>query len=454
MKVSYNQLQTYFDEKLPPTEQLGEAITFHAFEIESIEKSDASAGVQPDTILDIKVLPDRAGYAKSIDGIAREVAAITGIARKPGMAVAPAARPEKLTVNVADVNDALGTAISADDMAALLARMDIGAGKKGAELVLSIPSDRTDIQDWRDIPEEIGRMYGYEKISPILPRNTTFVPAVQKIFYYCEKIRNILADAGFSEIYGYSLTSKGDYEIEKSIAADKNYLRTNLSDGMAKTLESNAKNVDLLGLLDDIKIFEIGKVFPASGEHLALAFGIKNTKKKQEKEAEKLKKMVDALGAALGKALPVSASASASTSAANVFVCEINLGTYIAELPEPTSYADLYLGKAVSTEYKPFSLQPFIRRDIAVWVSGALNEKTDEKSVREIIAAALQKNAGNLTVKIIGDRAFDTFSKDGKTSYAFGITFQSFDRTLTDVETNAIMEKVYEAVKQQGFEVR
>jgi phenylalanyl-tRNA synthetase beta subunit len=66
----------------------------------------------------------------------------------------------------------------------------------------------------------------------------------------------------------------------------------------------------------------------------------------------------------------------------------------------------------------------------------------------------LQENSLGLLIKVIGNRAFDTFSKDGKTSFAFGITFQSFDRTLTDVETNAIMEKVYEAVKSKGWEVR
>ena len=455
MKVSYRQLQTYFIDPLPTPEKLAEEVTFHVFEIEGMEKSG------DDTILDIKVLPDRAGYAKSVDGIAREVSAITGLKRKVGMAVAPAFRVDKIIVKVADINEALGADISTDEMKSILERMDIGVeikadkSSKNAELILSIPSDRTDLQNWRDIPEEIGRMYGYDKIKAVLPRNDKsrkpFTPAIEKTFYYSEKIRNILVEAGFSEIYGYSLTAKGDYEIEKSVATDKNYLRTNAAEGVAKALDINSKNADLLAL-DDIRIFEIGKIFPASGERTSLVVGIKNTKKKDEKPVDKLKKAVDAISASLGQPLPFFGFIYTNKVDADVY--ETNLDQYIAGLPEPKSYADLNLGKAVSTEYKKFSLQPFIRRDIAVWVPQGI----EEGAVKEIITDSLHQNsqtdASELTAKIIGNRAFDTFSKAGKTSYAFGITFQSFDRTLTDAETNAIMEKVYETVKAKGWEVR
>lgn len=73
MKISYNWLQTYFTDKLPSPKELAELITFHAFEIEGIEQTGS------DTVLDIKVLPDRAHYALSHHGIAYEVSAITKI---------------------------------------------------------------------------------------------------------------------------------------------------------------------------------------------------------------------------------------------------------------------------------------------------------------------------------------------------------------------------------------
>lgn len=66
MKVNRAWLQKYFDTPLPPVEELADALTFHAFEIEGIEGET----------LDVKVLPDRACYALSHRGIAYEISAI------------------------------------------------------------------------------------------------------------------------------------------------------------------------------------------------------------------------------------------------------------------------------------------------------------------------------------------------------------------------------------------
>ena len=70
MKVSYNLLQRYFTKKLPPAEKLADLLTFHAFEIEGMEVKNG------DTVLDVKVLPDRAHYALSHRGVAREISFI------------------------------------------------------------------------------------------------------------------------------------------------------------------------------------------------------------------------------------------------------------------------------------------------------------------------------------------------------------------------------------------
>lgn len=71
MKVSHKWLQTYFEGKIPPPEELVELITFHSFEIEGVEKIGA------DSVIDVKVLPDRAHNCLSHKGIADEIAVIT-----------------------------------------------------------------------------------------------------------------------------------------------------------------------------------------------------------------------------------------------------------------------------------------------------------------------------------------------------------------------------------------
>ena len=70
MLVSYKWLQTYFKNPLPSVEDLARVITFSSFEIESIEEK------QNDFVLDVKVLPDRACYALSHEGIAKEISAV------------------------------------------------------------------------------------------------------------------------------------------------------------------------------------------------------------------------------------------------------------------------------------------------------------------------------------------------------------------------------------------
>ena len=49
---------------------------------------------------------------------------------------------------------------------------------------------------------------------------------------------------------------------------------------------------------------------------------------------------------------------------------------------------------------------------------------------------------------------FDQFQKGERVSYAFHLVFQSFERTLTDVEVNAIMQNDHRSVTAKGFEVR
>jgi phenylalanyl-tRNA synthetase beta subunit len=73
MKVSYNWLKTFFDEAIPSPDEVQEILTMHSFEVESLDRVDG------DSVLDIKVLPDRAHDCLSHWGIAKEVSVLTGI---------------------------------------------------------------------------------------------------------------------------------------------------------------------------------------------------------------------------------------------------------------------------------------------------------------------------------------------------------------------------------------
>lgn len=82
MLVSYKWLQTYFEKPLPAPEKLADILTMGVFEIESMEKVGVNGApaenADADTVLDVKVLPDRAGYCLSHRYIAQEIGALIG----------------------------------------------------------------------------------------------------------------------------------------------------------------------------------------------------------------------------------------------------------------------------------------------------------------------------------------------------------------------------------------
>jgi|SRR3989338_406889 len=98
----------------------------------------------------------------------------------------------------------------------------------------------------------------------------------------------------------------------------------------------------------------------------------------------------------------------------------------------------------MNTNFKMWSLYPFISRDIALWVPAEVSSSKVHKVIKD--------NAGDLVVR--GPELFDEFKKDDKVSYAFRIIFQSYDRTLTDGEVNEQMDKVKQAVEKEGWTVR
>ncbi len=354
------------------------------------------------------------------------------------------AKAEKQTIVVDPVyiNAILGLSIATDQIISILERLTIGVEKVDGKLKLTIPFERLDLVIPEDSIEEVGRIYGYEKIKGILPPKLSTPPLVNKLYYYSEKIRNILINEGFSEVYLYTLVDMGDYEIEHPLASDKAFLRTELTSGLSKVLQFNARNAPLLGL-EEVRIFEIGKVFPKKGEHTSLSFGIETTKNIKNKEVfvkdtlETIKtKLSDALGVRIeGKVV------------GNVFECDLD--ELVSRLPEPTSYNDIGLSSGRNVVYKKISAFPFVLRDIAVFVP--------EGITADQVLKLITQEGSELLVRTT---LFDVFKKtlpDGsvKNSYAFKLVFQSMDRTLSDSEINEIMDQVTKTLNaQDGWQVR
>ncbi len=339
---------------------------------------------------------------------------------------------EPVAVSVAEVNRVLGIAISAADILGILNRFGYEVTEAGDVFTVTPAHERDDITIKQDLIEEIGRMYGLSHIISIMPTEAP-VLELNKRHFYAEKIRTVLTGLGFSEIYTSSFRAQDVVHIKNALASDKSYLRSSLHNNMREAVVKNVPNRDLLGL-SAIKLFEIGTVFTAEAESFAVALGVQaGTSYKAKIDDALLKEAQDALANMLGVSIEWTGTDSGVT--------EFSLDVVLPKLPNVATYTPVE--KTTDISYKSFSAYPSVTRDIAMWVG----EGTDISAVEKI----LRDSAGPLLVRLTH---LDIFTKDGRTSLAFRLVFQSKEKTLETSEVDAHMSAVYDAVAKAGFDVR
>jgi phenylalanyl-tRNA synthetase beta chain len=297
------------------------------------------------------------------------------------------------------------------------------------------PFERNDLLIAEDFIEEIGRIHGLHHVVSIAPEAAPLVEVNIRQFY-TEAIRRELVECGFSEVVTSSFTNKDVIQLQNSLASDKSCLRSNLQKNLHKVLDANFTHTDLLGMTD-VRVFEIGTVFDKTdtsvSEHTSIALGVRTKGNGYNpKDDTLLKNASETVEQVLGSKLVWQMEKG---------VAEANLSAVFDSLNKPASYGE-YVSKPINT-YKPVSVYPAMSRDIALWVG--------EGELAEMIEATIGNAAGDLLVRLA---LFDTFTKDGRTSYAFRLVFQSFDRTLTDAEVTTHMDNVYKVVAEKGWEVR
>ncbi len=291
----------------------------------------------------------------------------------------------------------LGIDISPEEIRTSLTHLGFSFKEdKDGEFLVDIPFERLDLTIPEDLIEEVGRMIGYERIPAQELPTFDKQPEINQNFAAAESVRKQLTEMGYSEVFTSVFADKGEVAVANKIDSVKPFLRATLTDGLNDALKRNVKNKDLLGL-KEVKLFEVGTVWKGGKEEIMA--GIVT-----EKEAAK----------------------------------EDPLSMYVKETPEYES-----LPVSATERYQSFSRYPSITRDIALWVP------FDAQS--EEVQNVISKSAGDLMIRI---DQFDEFKKADKTSYAFRLVFQSFEKTLTDDEANSAMNSVYEAVKSKGWEVR
>ena len=380
----------------------------------------------------------------------------------------------KIDVSLEKVNRVLGTTISKEDVLDVFRKLAFETEVNGDKITVSVPKRRIDISIEEDLIEEVGRIYGVNNIEGKLPSLPLKQGSYNKTL---RNIRNKMIDLGLNETLSYILVNDKEatkyttdnVEIVKLLdpmTEERNTLRYSMIPSLVKIYEYNKARSQ-----KDVSIFEIGKGFYKKdeqyGENLklcALMTGERylSVKSKQvdfydiKGVAEEL---LDYLGyggrysfvvkdelpkefhpyqtaqisvnndivGIIGKLHP-------NCTKDNVYVLEINLDKLLEK-------------KTGKMKYKEISKFPSVKKDLAVVI--------DKDITSEEIAKQIKKLAGNL---LLGSKIFDVYTgeniEENKKSIAYSLEFGAADRTLTDDEINAILEKIIAGLEKQGAIIR
>ena len=349
----------------------------------------------------------------------------------------------------------------------------------GVVLKVEVPSYRVDVTREVDIIEEVLRIYGYNNIEMKQQMRVSLNTSVKPDR---EVILNLVADFlianSYHEILNNSLT-KPSYAEDKErmvnilnpLSGDLSMMRQSLLFSGLESIEYNQKRRNA-----NLRFFEFGKTYFLENdkyietEHLSLFITGKKAVEQWNHSKEKvsffeLKGAVDALLKRLnlqgfqvkeleegrflyglnyhrGKQSIVSFGAIHPTVLNDM------------DIENEVFYADFnwdVLLKSVrnnSIQYKEVPKYPSVRRDLAMLVSESIGfsdleriaRKTDKKLLREVNVFDVYK----------GDKL-----PEGKKSYALSFTFQDEEKTLTDKQIDALIQKlIINFEKEANAEVR
>ena len=170
---------------------------------------------------------------------------------------------KKIDITVDKINKVLGTNIEASEVVDIFKSLGFGV-ENNNKLTVTVPTRRKDISIAEDLVEEVGRIYGMDKILSHIPK-LDVIPG--KYNYIKREIRHKMASLGLNETLSYSLISKDDVhtftndkfeevELNDPMSSDRNTLRYSILSSLKDIYLYNKTHGN-----NNVSIFEISKGF-------------------------------------------------------------------------------------------------------------------------------------------------------------------------------------------------
>jgi len=239
------------------------------FQASSIRKTSSAIKLRTDASMRFEKAQDP---VNTVRGLARAVELLREIS--PGVrlvgGVADRARemtaPPPIELSLAWLERKLGRKIEPAEVRRILESLAFGVTEvQPGTFSVNVPSWRAtkDVSIKDDLVEEVGRMVGYDSITPQAPLVPAAVPPGNPGRRFQHDVRNLFVDNGFTEVYNYSFLSEeavrafgfdpaAHIRVMNPIASNQELMRASLLPGIWKNITDNAKN------RESFRLFEIG----------------------------------------------------------------------------------------------------------------------------------------------------------------------------------------------------
>ncbi len=393
------------------------------------------------------------------------------------------------------INSLLGLSISETDTSTLLENVEFGIERSVKDIKIHPPFWRTDIETPEDVAEEVGRLYGFNRLPKALPKRVINPATSNALIDLKNRLRQNLSALGANEVLTYNFVHgkllekvgqkpENSYKLRNALSPDLQYYRQTLTPNLLDNVHANIKAGH-----DQFAIFEIGKShnkihsttddLPDELEMLALTFAEKKPAKDSGSAYFKARKYLDELASKLGIELdysktdekldyPVTAPYDLKRSA---LVSDKKSGDLLGIIGEyknsvcrdfklPPSVAGFELGlehilKSVRqnplNSYEPLAKYPATEQDICLRIDSGLSYK---KLLDEITSLAQDNKPKDVNISISPIDIYQDNKVKTRKQITVRIRLQSFERTLTSTVVNELIDQISVGAEKQLGAVR
>ncbi len=443
------------------------------FEAASVRKTSVALKLRTDASMRFEKSQDP---VNTVRGLARAIELLEQVS--PGIRLVGGLAERKAELNAPPVIELsvdwiaakLGRPVTAQDVRTILESLGFQIAETApGRFSVAVPSWRAtkDVSIKDDLLEEVGRMLGYDSITPQAPLIESVVPPDDPMRTYQRRVRNMAAAQGFTEVYNYSFISEdmaGAFQfppeahlrVSNPIASDQTLMRLSLLPGIHKNILENSRR------LNSFRLFEIGREIHPSRELLPeeiphFAAAIYTRDGDGSANLFELKRLAECLMPQCEVRLGAARPFEHPERAAEVIWRGENIGRLFELHPAlgvegRAAILDLDLALMQRLNNREIRYQPLRRFPTSAFDLSVVAPLRDPAGNIEHL---LQSAAGTDLVEIEFVRQYTgaPLPEDRK-SVSYRLTVGAPDRTLSSDEVTAIRARVIEALRQSGYDLR